>query len=165
MNLTRGQRVLAYFGVLALALLVLTAWDGIITVRVHEKSPGGHRIYVVAPAILVPVALRLIPARYFRGADCEQMRMALPLTEAVAGSLSHVSDTVFVEVRNSDTHVTVRKSGWSLVTDVDDSDADVHVSVPIRAIRAAARALESKELQRQGPQPPAPPDSPSPPTT
>jgi hypothetical protein len=164
-NMTRAQRVLAYFGVLALVAVVLIAWDGVITVRVREKKPGGHRVYVAVPGILVPVALHFIPARYFHGADCAQMRVALPLTETVANSLSHVSNTILVEVNGPGTHVLVRKSGWSLVTDVSDADADVHVSVPLRALRATARALESKALDAHDAEPPAPPDSSPPPTT
>jgi hypothetical protein len=146
MTLSRGQRVLAYFGVLALIAVVLTAWDGIITVRVREKTPGGHHIYVVAPAIIVPVALRFIPARYFRGAHDAQLGLVLPAVEAVTNSLSEVSDTVLVEVISPGSHVVVRKRGHSVITDVDDTDDYVHVSVPLRAIRATARALASKAV-------------------
>jgi hypothetical protein len=144
--MTRGQRVLAYFGVLGLIAVVLTAWDGIITVRVREKTPGGHHIYVAVPGIIVPVALHFIPARYFRGADNAQLRLALPVAEGMANSLSDVSDTVLVDIASPDTHVVVRKLGRSVITDVNDDEADVHVSIPLRAIRATARALASKNL-------------------
>jgi hypothetical protein len=144
--MTRGQRVLAYFGVLALIAVVLTAWDGLITVRVREKTPRGHQVYVVVPGIMVPVALHLIPVRYFRGADNAQLRPWLPVAEGVVNSLSDVSDTVLVEVASPDSHVLIRKLGRSVVTDVNDEDADVHVSVPLRAIRATARALATKDL-------------------
>jgi hypothetical protein len=144
MTLSRGLRVLAYFGVLALIAVVLTAWDGIVTVRVCEKSPGGHHIYIVAPAIIVPVALRFIPARYFRGSHDAQLGLVLPAVEAVTNSLSEVSDTVLVEVVSPGSHISVRKQGHSVITDVDDTDDYVHVSVPLRAIRATARILACK---------------------
>jgi hypothetical protein len=143
--MTRGQRVLAYFGVLALIAVALTAWDGIITVRVREKTPGGHHICVVVPGIMVPVALYFIPARYFRSPHDAQLRLILPAVQRVADSLSSISDTVLVEIVSPSSHVIVRKQGRSVITDVDDSGDYVHVSVPLRAIRATARALASKK--------------------
>jgi hypothetical protein len=131
---------------LALVAMVLTAWDGIITVREREKTPGGHHVYVAVPGIMVPVVLHLIPARYFRGTDNTQLRPWLPVAECVANSLSEVSDTVLVDVASPDSHVIIRKLGRSVVTDVNGEDADVHVSVPLRAIRATARALAAKDL-------------------
>jgi hypothetical protein len=136
--------VLAYFGVLALIAVVLVAWDGVITVRVREKTPGGHLIYVAVPGIMIPVALHFIPARYFRGAHDAQLRLVLPAVEGVINSLSNISDTVLVEVASPGSHVIVRKLGRSVVTDVNDDDADVHVSVPLRAIRATACAIAAK---------------------
>jgi len=142
--MTRGQRVLAYFGALALIAVVLVAWDGVITVRVREKTPGTHLIYVAVPGIMVPAVLHFIPAHYFHGAQDAQLRLVLPAVEGVTNSLSNISDTVLVDVATSGSHVVVRKQGRSVVTDVDDDDADVHVSVPLRAIRATARAIAAK---------------------
>lgn len=142
--MTRGQRVLSFFAMLLLVAVVLTAWDGLITVRVREKAPGGHHIYVIVPGILVPVALHFIPARYFNGAG-DQVRPWLPLVDGVTNSLSNISDTVLVDVTSPQSRVIVRKVGGSVIADVNNEDDDVHVSVPLRAIRATVRALASKD--------------------
>jgi hypothetical protein len=150
--MTRGQRVLSVFGILLVVAVILTAWDGLVTVRVRKKPPGGHHVYVVVPGILVLVALHFIPARCFNGAG-DQVRPWLPLVDGVTNSLSNISDTVLVDVASPQSRVIVRKVGGSMITDVNNEDNYVHVSVPLRLIRGTVHAIAAKESQQSAPNP------------
>lgn len=115
--------------------------DGLISVNVREKHPGGHHIWFVAPGSIVPLGLKLVPAdrvdRHKRDA-----REWIPLVRGTLEALANASDAVFVEVEAPDKHVRVEKSWGRLVIDIDDPDEQAHVAVPLRAVRHALSEIE-----------------------
>jgi hypothetical protein len=129
-------------GVAGVALIggtVLTS-EGFIHVKVHEKQPGGTNIYVVAPAALVNATLEFVPNRHLAEAS-ENLRPYLPIINAAIQALGDSPDGILVEVLDADDHILVRKSGGSIVVDVNDAQDTVHVSVPLRAAQSAIHEI------------------------
>lgn len=108
--------------------------EGFIHVRVHEKEPNGTHISLIVPAVIAPLAVRLVPRRHFRDAAAN-LQQYLPVIDAAISGLAECPDGPLVEVIDSDSHVTVVKSGGSIVVDADDPDDTVHVAVPLRAAK------------------------------
>jgi hypothetical protein len=123
--------------------------EGFVRVNVTEKAPQGGYINVIAPAMLAPLAVRLVPlvTRFADHAEpvspdptsamtqaAAQLRQQLPVIDAALDSLRDAGDFTLVEVDASGEHVNVAKSGASIVVDVDDPAAVVHISAPIRAL-------------------------------
>ena len=118
--------------------------DGIVTVNVREKHPGGHHIWVAAPGVLIPLGLKFAPKHELQ----EQMRCSrewLPVVRAALRELQKTPDAVFVEVETARQHVLVQKTWGRIKVDVDTDDAEVHVAVPLRTAQHALAELE--ELQ------------------
>lgn len=114
--------------------------EGFIHVRVHEKDPDGHNINLIVPAAAVPVTLRFVPRERLAEAS-ENVRPYLPIIDAAIPALEDCPDGVFVEVTDDHEHVTISKSGGSLVVDVNDEDDVVHVSVPLRAAQSSIHEI------------------------
>ncbi|MGA9882939.1 MAG: hypothetical protein WBQ34_04370 [Candidatus Acidiferrales bacterium] len=134
-----GKIVLGVTGV-ALAGAGALCSDGFVQVDVNGKTPQGHHIYVIAPAMLAPIAVRLAP-RYALAQTADQMQPNMPVIRAVLSGLRGMDDGVIVEVKEPGEHVQVSKAGGSIVVDVDDPGETVHVSAPIRAISSAVEQL------------------------
>src|ERR1700687_3131326 len=118
--------------------------DGLISVNVREKHPGGHHIWFVAPGVLAPLGVKLAPAHELK----ERLRAAhewLPALKAGLRELQNSEDGILVEVQTADEHLVVRKDWGRIKVDVDDENEEVHVAVPLRAARHALAELE--ELQ------------------
>ena len=114
--------------------------EGFIHVRVREKQPEGTNINLVVPAALVPATLRFVPPDHLAEAS-ENLRPYLPVIDAVIPALENSPNGVLVEVVDADDHVLIAKSGSSIVVDVNDRDATVHVSVPLRAAESSIHAI------------------------
>ncbi len=116
--------------------------EGAITVNVKEMREGREpqRVFVVAPAAVVPWAIKLIPERHVPRLP-EEALQALPAVQAAADELERMPDTVLVEVQSKREHVKVSKENGYLVVDVTGDREEVHVSVPIRAARHAIEEL------------------------
>ena len=133
----------------ALAGVGLICSEGMIEVKVVEKQPEVHHVYVLAPAMLVPMTMHFIPNRKL-GRCSAEIKPWMPTIRAALEQLRASEDITLVEVRESDQHVLVTKSGGSVVVDVTDKDNIVHVSAPIRAIEStveqvAAASPEAKD--------------------
>ncbi len=114
--------------------------EGLITVRVHEDKPDAHNVFVVAPAMLVPVAMHFAPRERVREVE-QQIRPYLPTIRVLADELANCPDATFVDVIGHNDHVRVAKHWGAIVVDVDEPGKTVHVSVPIRAVQSALREL------------------------
>lgn len=114
---------------------------GAIRVRVQEKSPGGEHINLLVPAVAVPVALKFVPDEKLHEASAE-IRPWLPAIKIAAEELAHCPDGPFVEVTSPHEKVRIAKRGGSLVIDVDDTDATVQVSFPVRVVSSVVQELE-----------------------
>jgi hypothetical protein len=119
----------------ALAGVGLICSEGMIEVNVVEKQPEAHHVYVLAPAMLVPIGTHFIPSRKLSQAAAE-LRPWMPTIRAALEQLRAGEDMTLVDVREPGQHVLVTKDGGSVVVDVTDKDETVHVSTPIRAIES-----------------------------
>ncbi|MGB6432312.1 MAG: hypothetical protein WBF06_17165 [Candidatus Acidiferrales bacterium] len=125
--------------------------EGVVNVKVVEKKPQGVHIHVIAPAMLVPIAVYLVPRRDLAGA-ARQIQPNMPAIRAALDGLRDSSDVVLVEVKERGEHVEVAKSGGSIVVDVDDAGETVHVCAPIRAISSTVEQIadaSSNSLEEQ----------------
>jgi hypothetical protein len=124
----------------ALAGAGIICSEGMISVNVETRQPEKHHVFVVAPAMLVPVALHFVPKDRL-GEHAREVQQWLPTIRAALDALSESNDITFVEVKEPEQNVRVAKSGGSIVVDVNDNDETVHVSTPIRAMSGAIEEL------------------------
>jgi hypothetical protein len=117
---------------------------GAVRVSVHEKSADGKSINLVLPAVVVPMGLGFVPEEELRKASRE-MQPWLPVILEASQALADSPDGVLVEVVSSEEHVNIAKRGGSLYVDVDDSDATVHVSFPVKTVAVVASKLATIE--------------------
>jgi len=115
--------------------------QGIISVNVQEKRPGGDHVRFFVPATVVPAAMMFAPEARLREA-AERARAVLPAAQVAARELQSYPDTVFVEVMDGPEHVRIEKRGGNLVVDVDSPQETVHVSVPLRTIASVLSDIE-----------------------
>jgi hypothetical protein len=124
----------------AVAGVGLLCSDGMIEVKVVERQPEVHHVYVIAPAMLVPIGMHFAPQRELSHAAA-QIQPWMPTIRAALDQLRESEDVTFVEVKEPGEHVRVAKQGGSIVVDVEDKDDTVHVSTPIRAISSTIEQL------------------------
>lgn len=124
----------------AVAGVGLLCSEGLVEVNVVERQPEKHHIYIVAPALLVPAALHLVPKEKLSQGSCE-IKEYLPTIRAALHELRKAENMTFVEVKQEGEHVLVKKEGGSIVVDVDDPDNIVHVSTPIHAIESSVEEI------------------------
>jgi hypothetical protein len=142
-----GKVVMGIAGT-ALAGLGLICSEGMIEVNVVEKQPETHHVYLLAPAMLVPIAMHFIPSRNLGHAAAE-IKPWMPTIRAALEQLRAGEDLTLVEVREPGQHVTVAKSGGSMVVDVTDKDDIVHVSAPLRAIESTVEQVAAASPESQ----------------
>ena len=114
--------------------------EGMISVNVQTRAPEKHHVYVVAPAMLVPIAMQFIPKEHL-AEHAHEIQPWLPTIRASLEALRESEDITFVEVKEPGQNVRVAKSGGSIVVDVNENDETVHVSTPIRAMSSAIEEL------------------------
>jgi hypothetical protein len=131
------------FLTVSLVIAGIVADAGFIGVRVYQKRPDGHNIFLYVPAILVPVAVNVAPQQKLEQA-MRKAKEFLPALRIAAEELERMPDGLLVEVKSPREYVHIEKSGGSLVVDVDNERETVHVSVPLRMVRDAARDLEAR---------------------
>ena len=116
----------------------------LLRVNVTERGSEPHHINAVAPAMLVPIAFHIashLGSRQQIDDAAGKIQPWAPTIRAALSELSDLDDMTLVEVSEPDDHVSVEKVGGEIVIDVDDKDASVHVSAPIRAISSAIRQI------------------------
>jgi hypothetical protein len=96
--------------------------------------------------MLAPIAVHFTPQRDLAQA-ARQIQPYMPTIRAALNGLRDSEDIVLVDVTEPGEHVHVSKSGGSIIVDVDDSDATVHVSTPIRAISSTVEQLAAAGSQ------------------
>jgi hypothetical protein len=87
--------------------------EGMVEVNVVEKSPEIHHVYVVAPAMLAPIAVHFIPADKLGNAS-EQIKPYLPEIRAGLEQLRETDD--FVHHRTTGRQAQRRKN-YAVVLD------------------------------------------------
>lgn len=121
---------------------VLAAGTGLVRIYVLEKKPGGDHVNLMIPAALVPLGMKLLPAKE-RQRAAAQLEPWLPAIEAASRQLARVPDAVLVEVESRDERVSIRKLGGALVIDVDSPQESVHLSVPLKLFAAVASEFQA----------------------
>jgi len=124
----------------ALAGVGLLCSEGLVEVQVVERRPQVHHVYVIAPAMLAPIAVHFAPQKDLSHAAAE-IRPWMPTIRAALDQLRETDDMTLVEVKEPGEHVRVAKEGGSIVVEVEDKDDTVHVSTPIRAISSTIEQL------------------------
>jgi hypothetical protein len=138
-----GKIALGIVGTAVAGVGVLCS-EGMIEVKVVERQPEVHHVYVIAPAMLVPIGMHFAPQRDLSRAAA-QIRPWLPTIRAALDQLRESDDVTLVEVKEPAEHVRVAKEGGSIVVDVQDEDETVHVSTPIRAISSTIEQLAASD--------------------
>ncbi len=141
-------------GVAGVALAGALCSGGFVHVNVIEKGGEGRHIEVIAPAMIAPLAIRVVPiavrlasptldpdARCGLTQAESQLRARLPVIHAALAGLRDADDFTLVEVDAPGEHVQVAKSGASIIVDVNGPEAIVHVSAPIRALAGTINQL------------------------
>jgi hypothetical protein len=134
-----GKVVLGIVGTAVAGVGILCS-DGMIEVKVVERQPEVHHVYVIAPAMLVPIGMRFAPRRELSRAAA-QIQPWMPTIRAALDQLREGDDVTLVEVKEPGEHVRVAKQGGSIVVDVENRDDTVHVSAPLRAISNTVEQL------------------------
>ena len=132
----------------ALAGVGLICSEGMIEVNVVEKHPEAHHVYVLAPAMLVPIGTHFIPSRKLTQAAAE-IKPWMPTIRAALDQLRTGEDITLVDVREPGQHVLVTKNGGFVGVDVTDDDEIVHVSTPIRAIESTIEQVAAASPDTQ----------------
>jgi hypothetical protein len=132
-------------GFLGTALIAggIVSSQGFVHVRVLEKQKDGTHLRLILPAVAVPIALEFVPGRHLEEA-ARNVRPWLGAINAATASLADCPDGTLVEVTEPGQHVSVVKSGGSIVVDVDDRHDTVHVSVPLATVRSAANLVADR---------------------
>ncbi len=138
-----GKIALGLFGTMAAGVGIICS-QGMIEVNVVEKQPEVHHVFVVAPAMIVPIAAHFIPAHKL-GHAAQELKPWMPTIRAALDQLDETDDVTLVDVVEPGEHVTVKKDGGSIVVDVLDHDETVHVSTPIRAIESTIEQIAASE--------------------
>jgi hypothetical protein len=134
-----GKLMLGVVGT-AVAGVGLLCSEGLIEVNVVEKQPEAHHIYVLAPALLIPMGLHFVPKQKLGHASAE-LQPWMPTIRAALDGLRDGQDVTLVEVKQEGQHVLVASRGGDIIVDVTDKDDTVHVSAPIRAISSTVEQL------------------------
>ena len=134
-----GKVALGIVGTAVAGVGVLCS-EGMIEVKVVERQPEVHHVYVIAPAMLVPIGMHFAPRRELSRAAA-QIQPWMPTIRAALDQLRESDDLTLVEVKEPGEHVRVAKQGSSIVVDVEDRDDTVHVSAPLRAISNTVEQL------------------------
>jgi hypothetical protein len=130
--MTTGMTVLG--GALGILVVggVLVYNEGAVRVDVREKTRNGEHIYLVVPAVVLPVAARLIPRDKLKDAR-RDIRPWLPTIKAASEELARCPDGPLIEVDSNREHVRIHKQGRSLFIAVDSKEETVRVSFPLEA--------------------------------
>lgn len=114
--------------------------EGFVDVNVVQHRDSPPHIHVIAPALLAPIAVRLVPNDKL-GEASEKLQPWLPTLRAALDGLRDSPDMTLIEVSDPNEYVHVEKRYGDIVVDIANREETVHVSVPIRAIHSTVEAL------------------------
>jgi hypothetical protein len=124
-----------------------TFHQGVIRIDVDEFREGGSHVHMWVPAVVVPMALHLVPKHHLNHGSLEA-REAMPIVRTMFHELRNYPNTLFVEVSEGDQHVRVATEHGALAIDVTEKgQEDVHLRVPISTVEDVFAQLEKAALQ------------------
>ena len=130
---------------LAVGAAVWVSHAGMIAVNVEGHGPGGDRVHLVVPAVMVDMALQFIPESVCASAAIDMKRWG-PVAHEFCRELSRCPDGVLVDVRGPRETTLIEKRGGSLVINVNSEKETVHVMMPLRTVAAVLSRLERSRL-------------------
>jgi hypothetical protein len=137
--------LLAGLAAIPLALGLLVYATGLAIVDVREGGPDGTHLIVPVPLALANVGLLFVHQKH-QQVDCAEFAPYREAALRLARELRRAPDARFVEVEDSQEHVTVDKVGDILVVEVHDGDEDVLVRVPLAALEKLAESYDGKSF-------------------
>jgi hypothetical protein len=129
------------FTVAAATFAVNAYRAGMLVVRVQESGPHGTDLAIRIPAILVPMAMRIVPDEPLRQAAREARKWA-PAARAMVKVLSDSPDFLLVRVDSPRETVKIQTENRKLVVDVTSLEEKVYVSVPLGVLNSVMKRLE-----------------------
>lgn len=118
--------------------------EGVIRVDVDEKGEQGSHVHFWVPATVIPIGMYFAP-RHALDDAARQVRPYLPALKALAREMEKYPDAELVNVDDATEHVRVSTVHGKLQIDVVDESEQVHVAVPVAAIRDVEERLEQLE--------------------
>lgn len=128
---------------LAIVTVLSTSW---LVVYVHEKNEG-WRLMVPAPVFLADIALRIGGVQAERIDLPPEALEVLPMLRPLVDELAKAPDFEMVHVEEHGLNVSIRKAGQGFDVSVIEDDQTVHVTIPMTALDAAARAAGDGQLR------------------
>jgi hypothetical protein len=133
---------LVILATVAIATFAVNAYRaGVLVVRVQEAGPNGSDFAIRIPAILVPMALRVVPDAPLREAAAAAASWT-PAVRAMTKVLSDSPDFLLVRVDSSCEAVDIRKEDRNLIVDISSLEEKVYVSLPLGILSAVMKRLE-----------------------
>jgi hypothetical protein len=114
---------------------------GMLVVRVQDSGPHGTDLAIRVPAILVPMAMRIIPDEPLRRAARDAARWT-PAVRSMVKVLSDSPDFLLVHIDSPRETVKIQTKSHNLVVDVTSVEEKVYLSVPLTVLGAVMRRLE-----------------------
>lgn len=128
---------------LMIVTVLSTSW---LVVYVHEKNEG-WRLMVPAPVFLADMALRIGGVQAEKVDLPPEAREFLPMLRPIVDELAKAPDFEMVRVEEPGLRLSIRKVGQSFDISVVEDEQTVHVTVPMSALEAAARAAGDGQLR------------------
>jgi hypothetical protein len=135
--------IVGVFVGLVIVTVLSTSW---LVVYVHQKEEG-WRLMVPAPVFLADIALWIGGAQAQRVDLPPEALEFLPMLRPIVGELAKAPDFEMVHVEELGLNVSIRKIGQSFEVSVVDEGQTVHVTVPMAALQAVARAAGDGHLR------------------
>jgi hypothetical protein len=111
--------------------------------RVDEDRADGRHVHVWIPAAVVPMAMYVVPAHYFKKVPADASDL-LPTLRALTKELKKYPEAELVEVDDAREHVRIRTHQGKLLIDVTEPHETVHVACPLAMLEDVSRQLEAK---------------------
>ena len=110
---------------------------------VDVRTTGSDAVHIVfpLPMDLLPVACCFIPEEARQEKGFQEFLKNKPQVLAALQKLQECGDTCLVKVRSPEEHVEINLVGGRLQIRVDAPDARVRVTLPLRPVIGALRAL------------------------
>jgi hypothetical protein len=109
-------------------------------VRVDQDDLQGKHVHVWIPAVIVPVALQVVP-RYRLQEAAAHAAPFLPALRAATKGLERYPNVELVDVRSGSDHVSVRMVDGKLLISADQEDNRVRVTCPLGVLQSVSETL------------------------
>lgn len=131
-------------GIFILGTGFVIAATGMVTVKIDEAGPGGNRLYIPVPAILVHAGMAVLPALVEEDV-WEEVRTDLgewaPVAAEALRAVEDAPDAVLVEIESERESVRIEKDGRSLEIRVRDGKDSFEISLPASLLGRVAREI------------------------